>query len=165
MRRVFVCSPYRGDVAANVEIARAACREVLRVGDAPFAPHLLYPTLLDDEDQEERALGMAAGRAWLEAADEVLVVGPVSAGMRAEIAAAQALGIPIRYAAPAERPRVPMPRGLLDWVRGLVPAAWDDRAVLAALALVVVGFLLCPGCVTSAHPVDDPDAGVPGPPA
>ena len=144
MRRVFVCSAYRGDVAANVEIARAACREVLRGGDAPFAPHLLYPGLLDDAVPAERALGIEAGRRWLATAHEVLVVGPVTAGMREEIATAEALGIPVRYVARPAQPPVQERRGFIAWLRGLLPVAWDERAALAAIALVVLGFLLCP---------------------
>ncbi len=97
MKRVFVCSPLRGDVAANATVARAACREVARAGDAPLAPHLLYPTFLDDGDAAERALGIGAGLAWLAVADEVLVLGPPTDGMATEIAAAKAIGIPIRY--------------------------------------------------------------------
>ncbi|MCE9635603.1 MAG: hypothetical protein K8T90_07855 [Planctomycetes bacterium] len=145
MKRIFVCSPYRGDVAANVEVARAACREVLRAGDAPFAPHLLYPDLLDDDVPVERALGIDAGRRWLAMSHEVLVVGPLSAGMREEIATAEALGIPVRYAEPPGAPRTPERRGFVEWLRGMLPGAWEDRAVLAALVLAVVGFLLCPG--------------------
>ena len=108
MKRVFICSPYRGEVTANVAVARAACREVLRVGDAPFAPHLLYPDFLDDTVLAERAAGIDAGCRWLAVADEVLVVGPVSDGMRQEIATAEALGIPVRY---AESPRTPRATG------------------------------------------------------
>lgn len=151
MKRVFVCSPYRGNVAANVALARAACREVLRAGDAPFASHVLYPEVLDDDDQEERALGMAAGRTWLAAADEILVVGPVSDGMRQEIDEALARGIPVRYAETPRPPRVLERAGLGAWLRDLFPFAWQDRAVLAAIALVVLGFLFCPGCVAGAH--------------
>jgi hypothetical protein len=147
VRRVFVCSPYRGDVPANVTLARKACGEVLRQGDAPFAPHLLYPEFLDDRDREERALGMAAGRAWLAAADEVLVVGPVSEGMRQEIGEALARGIPVRYAETPRRPRAPEPSGPGAWLCGLIPCTWQDRAVLVGLLLVVLGFLLFPGCV------------------
>ena len=146
MKRVFVCSPYRGAVPANIALAHAACREVLRAGDAPLAPHLLYPTLLDDDAPDERALGMAAGRVWLAVADEVLVVGPVSTGMRAEIDAALACGIPVRYADAPPSPRAAWWVPFRDWVRGLIAAAWNDRAALIALALVIVGFLLCPGC-------------------
>jgi len=146
VRRIFVCSPYRGDIAANVALAQAVCREVLRVGDAPFAPHLVYPDRLDDENQEERALGMAAGRAWLAAADEVLVVGPVSEGMRQEIDEAHARGIPVRHAETPQPPETLDRRTLGDRLRGLALRVWQDAVVLAAIALVVVGFLLCPGC-------------------
>ena len=145
MKRVFVCSAYRGDVTANVEVARAACREVLRQGDAPFAPHLLYPDVLDDDVPAERTLGMEAGRRWLAASHEVLVVGPVTAGMREEIATAEALGIPVRYADPPAKPSGDTRGGLLAWLRSVLPGAWEDRAALAAIALVVVGFFLCPG--------------------
>ncbi|MCE9635786.1 MAG: DUF4406 domain-containing protein [Planctomycetes bacterium] len=145
MKRIFVCSPYRGDVAANVEIARAACREVLRAGDAPLVPHLLYPDVLDDDVPAERSLGIEAGRCWLAMANEVLVVGPITAGMREEIATAEALGIPVRYAAQPAKPSVQERGGIVAWLRGVLPAAWDDRAALAAIALVVLGFLFCPG--------------------
>ena len=144
MKRVFVCSAYRGDVAANVETARAACREVLRAGNAPFAPHLLYPDLLDDDVAEERALGIAAGRAWLAASHEILVVGAITDGMREEIAAAQALGIPVRYAATPPAPPSPWQR-IAAWIESQLPGAWHDRVVLAAIAFVVVAFLFCPG--------------------
>jgi hypothetical protein len=145
VKRVFVCSAYRGDIAANVEIARSACREVLRTGDAPFAPHLLYPDLLDDDEPAERALGIEAGRRWLAMAHEVLVVGPVTAGMREEIATAVALGIPVRYATPTTKPPVGERGGVLACLRGVLPTAWEDRAALAGIVLVVLGFFLCPG--------------------
>jgi hypothetical protein len=143
VKRVFVCSACRGDVAANVEVARAACREVLRVGDAPFAPHLLYPDLLDDDVPAERALGMEAGRRWLAMSHEVLVVGEVTAGMREEIATAEALGIPVRYVATPPAPPTVW-RRFTDWIERQVPGAWQDRVVLAAIAFVVLGFLVCP---------------------
>jgi hypothetical protein len=95
MRRVFVCSPYRGAVARNIDIAQAICREIALAGDAPLAPHLLYPTFLDDDDEVERATGIAASITWLAVADLVLVVGTPTAGMEREIAAARSLGIPI----------------------------------------------------------------------
>ena len=150
MKRVFVCSPYRGDVAANVALAREACRVVRALGDAQLAPHHIYPDLLDDGDAEERALGMAAGQAWLLAADEVLVVGPVSDGMRAEIDTAIERGIPVRYADAPPAPRATTWRPLRTWIDELLRRVWHDRVVLAALVLLVLAFLLCPGCVASA---------------
>jgi len=96
MKRVFVCSAFRGDVARSVEVARAACEQVVREGDAPFAPHLLYPTFLDDSRSDDRESGIRAGLAWLPAADEILVIGEPTEGMREEISAAEMLGLPIR---------------------------------------------------------------------
>lgn len=69
MRLVIVESPYAGDVAANVEYARACLRDSLARGEAPIASHLLYPQVLDDDDPAERALGIAAGLAWRRIAD------------------------------------------------------------------------------------------------
>jgi hypothetical protein len=89
---------------------------------------------------------MDAGRTWLAAADEVLVVGPISDGMRQEIDEALVRGIPVRYAESPRAPRALERQGLGDWLCGLFPCGWRDRAVLAAIALVVLGFLLCPGC-------------------
>ena len=97
MKRVYVASPYRGDVEANVARAVALCREIALRGDSPLAPHLLLPQFLDDGVADERALGITAGLAWLAVADEVLVAGPVSEGMRVEIQAASALGVPVRF--------------------------------------------------------------------
>ena len=78
-------------------LARQACREVLARGDAPLAPHLLYPDLLDDRDADERKQGIGAGLTWLAVADRLLVVGQPTDGMRREIAAARAIGIPVEY--------------------------------------------------------------------
>lgn len=96
MKRIFVCSPYRGDVERNVLAARAACREVVLGGDAPFAPHLLLPQLLDDAVPQERELAIRAGLTWLPVCDELLVVGEPTEGMRREIAEARAMGIVVR---------------------------------------------------------------------
>lgn len=96
-RRIYVASPYRGDIAANVALARRACRRLLLAGHAPFAPHLLYPQLLDDAVPAERRLGLAAGRAWLGVADEVRVYGEISPGMREELEDAALLGLPIYF--------------------------------------------------------------------
>ncbi len=97
MKRVFVCSPYRGDVEANTARAVALCRAIALAGDAPFAPHLFLPRALDDGDADERRLGIAAGLSWLAVADEIVVAGPLSKGMRREIVAANEIGLPIRF--------------------------------------------------------------------
>ena len=99
LRRVIVESPYQGDVEANVAYARACLRDCLKLGEAPIASHLLYtqPGVLDDDQPEERELGIAAGLAWLEVADATVVYTGrgVSDGMRRGIEAARAAGRPV----------------------------------------------------------------------
>jgi hypothetical protein len=154
VKRVFVCSPFRGDVERNLVVARDACRQVLREGDAPFAPHLLYPSLLDDGVPAERDLGIRAGLAWLAEADEVLVVGEPTEGMLQEIAAADTLGIPIRRIDAAEPSPVARPASFGDALRCRLVSVWADWGTLLALVAVVVLFLLCPGCVAGARRED-----------
>ncbi len=61
-----------------------------------FAPHLLYPAVLDDAIPEERQAGIEMGLTLLYRCDE-LAFGPhVSSGMQAEIAEAERLRIPVR---------------------------------------------------------------------
>lgn len=100
-RLVYVCSPWRSpDDAirrANRDRALRACREIAMAGDVPVAAHLLYPRFLDDSDQVERGVGLRCALVLLARSDEVRVFGDaVSAGMRAEIAAAERIGVPVR---------------------------------------------------------------------
>lgn len=65
MRTVIVESPFSGrsplERSTNIEFARRCIRDALRRGEAPFASHLLYAHVLDDDRPEDRRLGMAAG--------------------------------------------------------------------------------------------------------
>lgn len=96
---VIIESPFAGDVEANVAYARAALRDSLARGEAPYASHLLYtqPGVLDDEKPEERELGITAGWEVMRRADLVAVYEDrgVSRGMEGGIARAHALGIPV----------------------------------------------------------------------
>lgn len=101
MRRVVLETPYAGDVAANVEFARACLRDCIRRGEAPIASHLLLtqPGVLDDLKPAERNLGIAAGHAWLARADAVVVYTNrgISPGMWSGIRAAEREGVPVEY--------------------------------------------------------------------
>ena len=72
MIKAIIESPYAGDIETNVEYARACVRDSLRRGEAPLASHLLYtqPGILNDDDPQERQLGIDAGLEWLAAADK-----------------------------------------------------------------------------------------------
>ena len=94
---VYVASPYAGDIEANVRFAAAACRYVMAKGHAFFAPHLLYPAILNDSVPSERALGMAMGILMLGKCDELWAFGDrISSGMKAEMEEAVRLGIPVK---------------------------------------------------------------------
>lgn len=62
-------SPYAGDVAANVAYLEECIRDSLARGEAPYASHGFFPGALDDNDPEQRALGIQAGFAWGECAE------------------------------------------------------------------------------------------------
>jgi hypothetical protein len=101
MKKVFICSRYRSDSTHTVEdavqCALFACSFAINKGYAPIAPHLYLPRCLDDNDPVERALGMTAGREFLAMCDEVWQWGKtVTEGMAAELALAEALGIPVK---------------------------------------------------------------------
>ena len=101
MRLVVIESPYAGNVEDNERYARACMADSLARGEAPFASHLLYTQqgVLDDTSPAERDLGMRAGFAWGVGADAVAVYTDrgISAGMRAGIERAEAIGLPIEY--------------------------------------------------------------------
>ena len=97
MKIIYVASPYAGDIQKNTEFAKRACRHVMEHGHAFFAPHLLYPTILDEHQLEQRQLGLDMGLAMLSRCDELWCYGDhISHGMMAEIAEAQRLNIPTR---------------------------------------------------------------------
>lgn len=103
MKKVYVCSPFRGKggspSAANIALARRLLRAVFDAGHAPFAPHLLFPQILS-ENEGDLNIAFAANFTWLAASNEIWVWGrdtnDCSQGMKAEVD-----GPGIRY-----RPRV-----------------------------------------------------------
>ncbi len=98
MKKVYIASPYAGDVDHNVAMAREYCRFAVKQGVIPFAPHLLFTQFLDDAKPEERVLGCQMGKEFLSTCDELWVFGDrISQGMAAEIAEAERLGIRTEY--------------------------------------------------------------------
>lgn len=94
-KKVFICSPYRGDKEANVKNAKRYCRKAIQAGCNPVAPHLYYPQFLDDHDFGERFWGLCLGLEILKECVEVWVYGEPTQGMQIEIEQAKAWGIPI----------------------------------------------------------------------
>jgi len=75
MRLVILESPYAGNVEQNLAYARRCVRDSLNRGESPIASHLLYtqPGILDDNNLEERNLGIRAGLSWILLADAMVV--------------------------------------------------------------------------------------------
>ena len=97
MKRIFICSPYSGNIRENVTTAQAMCKLAIKHGYAPFAPHLLYPQLLDDTNPNQRGKGMSCGRAFLAVCNEVWQLDvPPTIGMEEELAFAHLLQIPVK---------------------------------------------------------------------
>ena len=54
--RVYVCSPFRGNIEQNTENAKKYCRYVLLQGKIPIAPHLYLPQFMSEDTEREQAL-------------------------------------------------------------------------------------------------------------
>lgn len=87
MKKVYICSPLKGDIQGNIEKARKYCRDaLLNDGCIPIAPHAYFTQFLDDTNAIERVIGMECGIELLDMCDELWVFGStISEGMRAEI--------------------------------------------------------------------------------
>lgn len=95
---VYICSPYSGDIEANVELARRFSAFAVSARVIPLAPHLHYPQFMDDADPDARELSMFFNRILLSKCEQLWTyTGRVSAGMRAEIDWAQQMDIPVRF--------------------------------------------------------------------
>ena len=72
---VILESPFTGDIEKNLEYARKCMKDCFKRGEFPFASHLLYTQegILDDDNPEERKLGIAAGLMWGSFASKTIV--------------------------------------------------------------------------------------------
>lgn len=96
---IYLCSPYRGDVKYNTQMAMLIGREIAMRGMVPVIPHLYLPMLLNDDDEHERDLGLDAALVLLGHCDEMWVYddnrSPTD-GMAQELAEASTRYMPIK---------------------------------------------------------------------
>lgn len=99
MKKIFICSAYRGDIDGNIEKAKEYCRwAAVECGVIPIAPHLFFPQFLDDDVETERELGINMGLSLLKECSELWYFGDsITEGMKKEIDTAVKLGIPVRH--------------------------------------------------------------------
>lgn len=96
-KKVFICSPFRGDMEGNARKAAVYSRMACEKGYLPIAPHLLFPQFLNEGLEAERQLGITMGMELLLDCEEVWVFGKATEGMQAEIAFATEQGKKIRF--------------------------------------------------------------------
>ena len=98
MKLIYICSPFRGDTAANTEAAQRYCRDAYEKNCIPVAPHLYLPRFLNDDVPEERDLALRIGLRLIDYCSEVWVHGDrISNGMRGEIDYATTTGKKVVY--------------------------------------------------------------------
>ena len=97
MKKVYICSPCRGDYENNIQRAKEYSRAAAMRGCIPITPHIYLTQFLDDTVPAERELGLSFGRDLVLLCDELWAFGlnHPSAGMAGEIETAKAAGIPV----------------------------------------------------------------------
>jgi len=95
-RIVYVCHPYAGDTAGNIEAVREICRELVQEGLLPIGPQIYLPQFVDESTERETALSMCTQ--LVELCDEIRVYGDrVTSGMFREIDHAARVSVPVRW--------------------------------------------------------------------
>lgn len=95
MKKIFICSPYRGNIEENIKKAKQHAELVAVLGKLPIAPHLYFTQFLDDNNEKERQIGINLGIELLKMCDLMYVYGEPTDGMKQEIKVAEELGIEI----------------------------------------------------------------------
>lgn len=121
VERVYLETPYAGDIERNLEYARDCMFDCLARGEAPFASHLLYTQkgILCDEIPAERELGMKAGFTWARAASKSVfyVDLGISGGMLVGFEQAQRQGRAVEFRSLSKWQRFhakKFPKGILN---------------------------------------------------
>jgi len=86
MKKIFVCSPLRGDIKENINKAKGYSKRIVSRGHIPITPHIYFTQFLDDTIEAERNMGRKMGMELLRLCDELWVFGDkITEGMKKEI--------------------------------------------------------------------------------
>ena len=97
MKKIFICSPFRGDIEENTKAAQFFAKVIIGTGRIPIAPHLYFPQFLDEDNPNERMNGIEMGLELMDVCDEVYVLDfNITEGMRFELNHAREKRIPVR---------------------------------------------------------------------
>ena len=108
IKKVFIESPYSGNIEENVEYARECMADSLLRGEGPFLSHLIYTQFpkkgfVSDDDKEHKIIGrensIKAAEEWRKVSDLVVfyIDKGMSKGMLEGKRKTEELGIPIEY--------------------------------------------------------------------
>ncbi len=91
-KSVFICAPYAGNIKYNVANAKNIARMLWEFGYMPVCPHI-SADFLDETTERDKALDYCLN--LLDMCDFIYVdlTGPITAGMRGEIAYAKSKGL------------------------------------------------------------------------
>lgn len=108
MKRVYLESPYAGNVVRNMAYLKRCVLDCIKNNESAFASHGFFTHFLDDTKPEERALGIEAGLAWAHDAAKVVVYTDygISNGMRDAIRVHGSYGRRIEYRQIGKNPAV-----------------------------------------------------------
>ncbi|SHH69059.1 DUF4406 domain-containing protein [Desulfosporosinus lacus] len=86
MKLIYICSPLRGDMEANLKRASQYCAYAASCGVIPIAPHVAWNGVFDDTIPAKREAALRLGLELLKRCDEVWVMGnEITQGMQGEI--------------------------------------------------------------------------------
>ena len=57
----YICSPLRWDIEKNLKYAKQLAIDITMEWYIPIVPHLYFTTFLNDENEDERKMGMKMG--------------------------------------------------------------------------------------------------------
>jgi peroxiredoxin len=103
VKTVMVISPFRASATRSrfqhLEHAKKLCALAARSGAAPFASHVFYPQFLNEDDDEDRQLGLDCEKVWIAGCNELWVwdAWGISDGMKSAILFAKSRGVPVRF--------------------------------------------------------------------
>lgn len=95
---IYIASPYQGDVKRNTANAKKYAAFAVRSGKLPICPHIYFTQFLNDNNKNERQIGMCLALQMLKKCKEIWVFGErISSGMDREIRYARKWKKAIRY--------------------------------------------------------------------
>ena len=98
MKKVFICSPYRGDTKKNLKNAIRHCRMADVNSMLPIAPHVYFTRVFPEEDWRARATGMIWGKDLMQYCSEIWIFcNELTEGMIEEISEAKKLWLHMKF--------------------------------------------------------------------